>query len=200
MSAAFRFHSVTMPSRSTPKIGAFAVSMSLAKSSAFRCCSLVISRILVMSWPTPMTPVTSPSGPRRAVALRRISLRLPCLVKSGNSKLAVSLPDNAAAKTSCTESLNSSVMKFDTKCFPMVSSLLKPSKLDAFAFHSDTLPAISMPKIGAFAVSMRRVKSSAIRLESAMTWLSWVMSCPTPTTPVMWPLASRLVVALSSTV
>ena len=40
--AAFRFHSVTMPLKSTPKIGAFALSISRDKPSATRSCSLVL--------------------------------------------------------------------------------------------------------------------------------------------------------------
>mmetsp|Transcript_64171 Transcript_64171/g.196285 ORF Transcript_64171/g.196285 Transcript_64171/m.196285 type:complete len:286 (+) Transcript_64171:1449-2306(+) len=168
-SASFRFHSVTWPWMSTPKMGALAVSMSRARSSAFLCCSSVISRIIVISWPTPITPVTWPSGPRRVVAFNRISLRLPSFVNRGNWKFAVSLPFNAAARTSCTDSLNSFVMKLDTKFLPMVSALLNPSKLEALAFHSETFPSVSMPKMGAFAVSIRRVRSSAMRFESAMT-------------------------------
>mmetsp|Transcript_20629 Transcript_20629/g.51609 ORF Transcript_20629/g.51609 Transcript_20629/m.51609 type:complete len:201 (-) Transcript_20629:1282-1884(-) len=200
MSAAFRFHSVTIPFKSTPKIGALAVSMSRERSSAMRSCSPVISRISVMSCPTPITPVTSPSGPRLVVAFRRMTFFSPLLVKRGNSKLAVSLPIKASRNTALTESLNSSVMKFPTKDFPMVSLLGNPSKLDAFAFHSVTLPWTSMPKMGALAVSINLIKSSATRLDSAITWFNSVMSCPTPTTPVILPLASRRVVALRRTV
>ena len=49
-SAAFLFHSVTLPFVSTPKIGAFAFSIRRDKSSATRCCSAVISRIFVISF------------------------------------------------------------------------------------------------------------------------------------------------------
>ena len=87
-----------------------------------------------------MTPMTSPFGPRLVVAFSRISLRCPNFVKRGNSKFAVSLPMSAAASTLFTESLNSSVMKFTTSDLPMVSSLLKPSSLEALAFHFVTLP------------------------------------------------------------
>mmetsp|Transcript_98990 Transcript_98990/g.255936 ORF Transcript_98990/g.255936 Transcript_98990/m.255936 type:complete len:201 (+) Transcript_98990:1229-1831(+) len=200
MSAALRFHSVTIPLRSTPKIGALAVSIRRDRSSATRSCSLVISRISVISCPTPITPVTSPSGPRLVVALSRIIRRSPSFVKSGNSKLAVSLPFSAASRTSLTETLNSSVMKFATRDFPIASRLEKPSKAEALAFHSETLPSVSMPKIGAFAVSMRRMRSSATRLDSAITWFSVVMSCPTAIAPMMLPCASRLAVAFISTV
>mmetsp|Transcript_30644 Transcript_30644/g.78055 ORF Transcript_30644/g.78055 Transcript_30644/m.78055 type:complete len:202 (+) Transcript_30644:206-811(+) len=189
-----------MPQVSTPKIGALALSMSRDRSSTMRSCSLVISRISVMSCPTPITPVTSPFGPRRVVALSRISLRCPNLVNSGNSKLAASSPIKAASRTFFTDSLNSSVMKFATRSLPMVSARLKPSRVEALAFHSVTLPCTSMPKMGALAVSMSLVRSSATRLASAMTCFSSVISCPTPTTPSVLPSASQRAVALSSTV
>mmetsp|Transcript_20628 Transcript_20628/g.51598 ORF Transcript_20628/g.51598 Transcript_20628/m.51598 type:complete len:322 (-) Transcript_20628:3640-4605(-) len=176
MSAAFLFHSVTRPFKSTPNIGAFALSIKRDKSSAMRICSLVLSRICVMSCPTPMTPVTSPSGPRRVVAFSKMSLRSPLLLNNGNSKLAVSWPFNACCKTSFTESLNSSVMKFLTRFLPMVSLLVNSNTLDAFAFHSVTLKLVSIPKMGALAVSMSLIKSSATRLDSAITWFNSVIS------------------------
>ena len=98
-----RLHFVTIPSRSTPKMDVFAVSMSCDRSSATRSCSLVISRISVRSCPTPMTPMTSPFGPRLVVAFSRISLRCPNFVKRENSKFAVSLPMSAAASLLFTE-------------------------------------------------------------------------------------------------
>ena len=54
-----------------------ALSMRRDKSSATRSCSLVTSRICVMSWPSPITPVTSSFGPRRVVAFSKISRRSP---------------------------------------------------------------------------------------------------------------------------
>mmetsp|Transcript_72641 Transcript_72641/g.210274 ORF Transcript_72641/g.210274 Transcript_72641/m.210274 type:complete len:213 (+) Transcript_72641:316-954(+) len=197
MSADLRFHSVTKPFTSTPKIGAFALSINRERSSAMRICSLVISRICVMSWPTPITPVISPSGPLRVVAFRRMSRRSPLFVNKGNSKLAVSVPNKAELSTWLTDSRNSCVMKPDTRFLPMASILLYPSKLDALAFHSETLPCTSMPKIGAFAVSMRRVRSSAMRWARSEAVLISVMSCPTPTTPIMSPFASLRAVAFS---
>mmetsp|Transcript_64172 Transcript_64172/g.196289 ORF Transcript_64172/g.196289 Transcript_64172/m.196289 type:complete len:235 (+) Transcript_64172:25-729(+) len=199
MSAALRFHSFTMPLRSTPKIGALAVSMSRDKSSAIRSWSLVISRIWVMSCPTPITPVISPSAPRRVVAFSKMAFLSPRFVNSGNSKLAVSLPAKAARSTEFTECLNSSVIKLSTSDLPMVSRFVKPNKFDALTFHSVTLPCLSIPKIGAFAVSIRRMRSSAMRLDSALAASCSVMSCPTPTTPTILPFESRRVVALSST-
>ena len=69
----------------------------------------------------------------------------------------------------------------------------------ALRFHSLTLPSLSMPKIGALAVSISSVRSSATRRCSACALFIAVMSCPTPTTPTIDPDASRRVVALSST-
>ena len=91
-SAILRFHSVTFPWMSTPKIGAFAVSMSWERSSATHCWSLVISWIAVMPCLTPITPVTSPSRPRRVVAFRRISLRCPHFVKRGTRSWPLPCP------------------------------------------------------------------------------------------------------------
>mmetsp|Transcript_64182 Transcript_64182/g.206761 ORF Transcript_64182/g.206761 Transcript_64182/m.206761 type:complete len:211 (-) Transcript_64182:15-647(-) len=83
--AALRFHSFTQPCTSTPKMGALAVSMSRDRSSATSCDSRISARSSVMSWPTPMTPVTSPSAPRRVVEFSKMSRRRPSLVKRGNS-------------------------------------------------------------------------------------------------------------------
>mmetsp|Transcript_27410 Transcript_27410/g.72807 ORF Transcript_27410/g.72807 Transcript_27410/m.72807 type:complete len:224 (+) Transcript_27410:134-805(+) len=200
MSAAFRFHSVTIPSTSTPKIGALALSMSLDKSSAILSCSLALSRICVMSCPTPMTPVTSLLGPRLVVALINTSRLSPPFVNKAISKLAVSLPINAKERTSLTDCWNSSVMNVFTRSLPIVCSLLKPSKRAAVAFHSVTLPFVSIPKIGALAVSISLPKSSATCLDLATASFNSLMSCPTPTTPVTLPALFRRVVALSNTV
>mmetsp|Transcript_44394 Transcript_44394/g.127090 ORF Transcript_44394/g.127090 Transcript_44394/m.127090 type:complete len:249 (-) Transcript_44394:2020-2766(-) len=86
---AFVFHSVTLPSTSTPMIGAFALSISRCKSSAMVRCSARLRSKSVMSCPTPITPLTSPVVPRRAVAFRDISRLLPSLVWSGKVKFAV---------------------------------------------------------------------------------------------------------------
>ena len=84
IATALRFHSFTRPSESIPKIGAFAVSMSSVKSFATRVSSAWLCLISVMSWPTPTTPTTDSSGPRRVAALSSSSTRLPSLVKSGS--------------------------------------------------------------------------------------------------------------------
>mmetsp|Transcript_75074 Transcript_75074/g.207082 ORF Transcript_75074/g.207082 Transcript_75074/m.207082 type:complete len:217 (-) Transcript_75074:605-1255(-) len=102
--ATFRFHSLTQPFTSRPKIGAFAVSINLDRSSATSCDSRITARSSVMSWPTPMTPLTMPSAPRRVVAFSRRFRRVPSLVNSGNSKLEDSLPSKAICSTCPTSS------------------------------------------------------------------------------------------------
>ena len=92
------FQTLTRPSRSIPKIGAFAVSISQAYS---RSCAMRA----VMSWPMPTTPTTVPCSSRRVVALSRIWTRVPCFVCRGKPKFAVSTPSRAFMKTSWTDSL-----------------------------------------------------------------------------------------------
>mmetsp|Transcript_25068 Transcript_25068/g.72287 ORF Transcript_25068/g.72287 Transcript_25068/m.72287 type:complete len:241 (+) Transcript_25068:411-1133(+) len=123
-SANFKFHSVTRPWMSTPKIGAPAVSMMRPKSSAMRSASVFCCFNSVMSWPTPSTPMMEPSSPRLGVAFRRTSRRLPALVNNGSSKFATSIPWSAFCSTSDTEERYSKWMKVFTRCLPMVSSRL----------------------------------------------------------------------------
>mmetsp|Transcript_75066 Transcript_75066/g.207041 ORF Transcript_75066/g.207041 Transcript_75066/m.207041 type:complete len:213 (+) Transcript_75066:674-1312(+) len=97
--ATLSFHSMHKPFLSMPMIGALAQRMSRAMSSASRFCSAVTRRISVMSWPTPITPVTSPSAPRKAVAFINTSRWSPPLVISGNSKSDDSSPPKAFKST-----------------------------------------------------------------------------------------------------
>mmetsp|Transcript_89571 Transcript_89571/g.253733 ORF Transcript_89571/g.253733 Transcript_89571/m.253733 type:complete len:216 (+) Transcript_89571:390-1037(+) len=193
-----QFQSVMQPSLSMPMIGALAVSMMFRNSVATRMASDFCWLSSVMSWPTPMTPVTTLSAPLRVVAFSRISRRLPSLVYSGNSKSMLSSPASALLSTPCTSSRLLSLMKLSTSTLPMVSSLLQPQMRADMRFHSLTWPSVSMPKMGALAVSMTRVRSSAICLLLTMAWRMFVMSWPTPTMPTTFPLASRRGVALSS--
>ncbi len=95
---ALRFHTLTRPLRSMPKIGAFAVSIKREYS-----CSWAMRA--VMSWPIPTTPVTRFCASLLVVAFSSTSRRAPALVTSGNSKFAVSTPFSAFLKTACTRSL-----------------------------------------------------------------------------------------------
>uniref|UniRef100_A0A7S4EA17 Uncharacterized protein n=1 Tax=Pelagomonas calceolata TaxID=35677 RepID=A0A7S4EA17_9STRA len=79
-----------------------------------------------------------------------------------------------------------------TRCRPITSSLEKPVRFDALRFHTLTRPFESMPKIGAFAVSMRRAYSCSWAILAVMSW-------PMPTTPTTCFCSSLRVVALSST-
>ena len=69
ISTALRFHSLTLPSASMPKMGALAVSISSVRSLATRDSSACDWLIAVMSWPTPTTPTMAPlaSQTRRGV-------------------------------------------------------------------------------------------------------------------------------------
>ena len=67
---------------STPKIGAFALSISLEYSLSW-------ARRAVISCPIPTTPMTLPCSLRLVVAFNNTSMRAPALVIKGNSKLAV---------------------------------------------------------------------------------------------------------------
>mmetsp|Transcript_57028 Transcript_57028/g.131188 ORF Transcript_57028/g.131188 Transcript_57028/m.131188 type:complete len:210 (-) Transcript_57028:824-1453(-) len=84
----------------TVRCAASAASASIFFSSKSRA-----ARISVMSCPMPTTPITLPCSSRREVAFSRISTRLPSLVISGKSKLAVSTPRSALSSTLCTEVL-----------------------------------------------------------------------------------------------
>jgi len=92
------FQTFTRPSRSIPKIGAFAVSMSREYS-----CSCAMRA--VMSWPMPTTPITRFCSSRLVVAFNRICTRAPSFVTRGNSKFDVSTPTSAFVKTFCTLTL-----------------------------------------------------------------------------------------------
>ena len=199
MRAALRFHSFTSPLASMPKMGALAVSMSIRKSFATRDSSVWLCVISVMSWPTPTTPTMPPDASQRVVAFSSTSTRSPCLVKSGKVKLSVFCPLSALRSTSLTEARFSSRMYRSTRCSPITSSLLKPVICAALRFHSLTRPLASMPKIGAFAVSMTCFRSLATWLSSDCVCVILVMSWPTPKTPTIWPVLSSRGVALSST-
>mmetsp|Transcript_25061 Transcript_25061/g.72264 ORF Transcript_25061/g.72264 Transcript_25061/m.72264 type:complete len:382 (+) Transcript_25061:1118-2263(+) len=166
----FWFHSVTRKSWSTPKIGALAESISRASSSAARSAFSFAARRSVMSCPTPIMPMICPFGPRRGVADMRIWIfRSKCLVKSGNSKFAVSCPRRANSSTFVTLSLYCALMKQLTRFFPSASSLVYSVMVVTILFHSVTSPWVLMPKIGALAVSMICVRSSATLFDSAMS-------------------------------
>ena len=107
----------------------------------------------------PTTPTTRSRSSRLVVAFSRICRTTPPLVTSGNSKFAVSSPAKALVNTSWTRSLYSSVMYSSTRRLPATSSSAKPVKRAAHWFHTSTRPSRSMPKMGAFAVSMRRLLS-----------------------------------------
>ena len=133
------------------------------------------------------------------VALRSTSTRFWSLVKSGNSKFAASLPCSALSSTPFTDARYSSVMYTSTRFRPITSLLEYPVISAALLFHSFTKPFESMPKIGAFAVSMNVCSSLATRVISSSASLRSVTSCPTPITPTTFPLTSLRVVALRST-
>mmetsp|Transcript_14026 Transcript_14026/g.43561 ORF Transcript_14026/g.43561 Transcript_14026/m.43561 type:complete len:237 (+) Transcript_14026:188-898(+) len=179
------FHTLTSPFMSTPKMGAFALSMSLEYS-----CSCAMRA--VMSWPIPTTPMTLPCSSLLVVAFSRISTDLPALVTSGNSKFAVSSPFKAFVKTSCTRSRCSSRIKSLTRFLPFVSSLLNSVTVSAFLFQTLMRPFTLTPKIGAFAVSINLAYSCSCATRAVMSW-------PMPTTPLMRFCSSLLVVAFSNT-
>ena len=87
ISTALRFHSLTRPPASMPKMGALAVSISSVRSLATRCSSALPAFSSVMSWPTPTTPTVLPSHVRRVVALSSTSTRWPSLVKERELKV-----------------------------------------------------------------------------------------------------------------
>mmetsp|Transcript_95828 Transcript_95828/g.165162 ORF Transcript_95828/g.165162 Transcript_95828/m.165162 type:complete len:221 (+) Transcript_95828:3469-4131(+) len=152
-----------------------------------------------MSCPTPTTPTSWPWESMRGVAFSSSSIWRPCFVSSGSSKLAVPSPWSALLKTSCTDFLNSLQMNSSTKSCPIISSLPNPVIVAAFWFHSLTFPLTSMPKMGALAVSISFCKSFAIVSSCFSATLRSVISCPTPTTPTTFPLASRRVAAFKRT-
>ena len=61
ISTDLRFHSLTSPSASMPKIGALAVSIISLRSVATRESSASVRLGMVMSCPTPTTPMTLPA-------------------------------------------------------------------------------------------------------------------------------------------
>ena len=152
-----------------------------------------------MSCPTPITPTTLPLTSLRVVAFSSTSTRLLSLVNSGNSKLAACTPISALSSTSFTDWRNSSVMYAPPGSAPSPRPCVKPVISAALLFHSFTSPLESMPKMGAFAVSMKLCSSFATRVISSLPCLRSVMSCPTPITPTACRSRLSRVVAFSST-
>ena len=99
----------------------------------------------------------------RVVALSNTVKASPCLDFNTNFKLAVSFPTSASCRTRDTEFLKSGWVKFCTRFLPIVSLEVNPEISAAFLFHPVTMKFRSTPKIGAFALSMSRDKSSATR-------------------------------------
>ena len=93
ISTALRFHSLTSPSASMPKMGAFAVSISMRKSLATRDNSIWLLVISVMSWPTPTTPTTLPAASTRGVAFNNT-----CAIKSGQVKAGGQIQSSQVTK------------------------------------------------------------------------------------------------------
>ena len=151
MATALRFHSLTRPPASMPKMGALAVSMSMRKSFATWESSLCDRVNSETSCPTPTTPIVLPSLPKRGVTLSITSTRSPSLRKSGKVNDSEGWPSSAPSSTSCTFSRYSSLIYRRTRSWPMTSSLLYPVSCAALRFHSLIWPLMSMPKIGAFA-------------------------------------------------
>mmetsp|Transcript_34729 Transcript_34729/g.55865 ORF Transcript_34729/g.55865 Transcript_34729/m.55865 type:complete len:380 (+) Transcript_34729:1059-2198(+) len=159
----------------------------------------IVFFVSVTSWPTPTIPVMLPSASRRGVAFISTSARRPCLVRSGNSKDNVFCPSSASSNTSFTCTRWSGHMNASTKLRPIASSLLYPTISAALRFHSLTRPSLSMPKIGAFAVSMSSRRSCATRFNSPSAFFRSVMTCRYAARPMMSPFSSRRRDKFSST-
>mmetsp|Transcript_12812 Transcript_12812/g.25501 ORF Transcript_12812/g.25501 Transcript_12812/m.25501 type:complete len:237 (+) Transcript_12812:709-1419(+) len=155
ISAAFLFHSLTVPLASMPNMTAFAQSINASSSWATRVCSSITIFVSVMSSPDPMTPTILPSTSRRGVTFKIISTWSKSLVKTGNSKFLASCPFRAPSITFLTDARYSSVTNFSTKFCPSASSLENPVIAAALWFHSFTIPAISTPHMGALTVYMK---------------------------------------------
>mmetsp|Transcript_17448 Transcript_17448/g.47301 ORF Transcript_17448/g.47301 Transcript_17448/m.47301 type:complete len:252 (-) Transcript_17448:2692-3447(-) len=175
----------------------------MAIKRVFRSSNVLYEVISVISWPTPITPTISLVLSTRGVAFSkstatfsvRLSSELSCL--SRNSKFDVSVPWRAFSNTSATFSLASgSKRKEPTRLWPIASARGTPEMSVIFAFHSVTLPALSTPKIGALAVSMSLSSSHAVRSALSLFSRKSVMSCPTPTIPMIRPSDPRNGVAL----
>mmetsp|Transcript_15642 Transcript_15642/g.38387 ORF Transcript_15642/g.38387 Transcript_15642/m.38387 type:complete len:368 (-) Transcript_15642:1079-2182(-) len=195
----FWFHAVTFPSMSIAQIGAFAASRIKRVSEACRADSLSALLRSVTSWPTPTIPVIAPFASRRGVALSSTSTRPPSFVKSGNSNDDVSCPCSASSRTPFTAPRYSGLTNTSTRSRPIASSLLYPTICAALRFHSLTLPPLSMPKIGAFAVSMSRRRSRTTRYKSPSAFFRSVIFCTYPVMPEILPWPSRRGMALRST-
>src|SRR5205823_8933766 len=85
-------------------------------------------------------------------------------------------PLRALSRTSLTCVWYSLVMNSSASRWPSVSLFSYPVMATAVLFHSVTRPSRSMPKIGAFAVSIKFVSSWAIRDDSTSAFLRSVMS------------------------
>ncbi len=86
------------------------------------------------------------------------------------------------------------------RSFPNTSSFLNPVIVSEVWFHSFTKPWLSIPKIGAFAVSINLLNSFATDSETVRSLSNSVISCPTPSTPVIFPLKLRRVLEFSNTI
>lgn len=115
---------------------------------------------------------------------------------------------------------NNIMMKYckltcSTRFLPMTSWMVYPTRRIAHWFHTLTRPIVSTPNIGALAVSISleysrswakraviwRWDDQKIRKTEKISLVPYnkLTSCPIPTTPMILPCSSFLVVALRST-
>mmetsp|Transcript_75360 Transcript_75360/g.220992 ORF Transcript_75360/g.220992 Transcript_75360/m.220992 type:complete len:202 (-) Transcript_75360:103-708(-) len=150
----------------------------------------------VMSWPMQITPRMFPYELMCGAALRRKVTGSFQAVATSTSKFGVDWPAKASDSTRCASARQLSRTKLRNS-LPTTWSLAKPVTSMTRRFHSMTQPVLSTPTMGAVAVSIMCLISSALRMASDFCLFSSVMSWPTPMTPVILPSAPLRVVALS---
>ena len=157
ISAALLFHSFTQPARVDAEDGRVRRVDEQSAARSPRASSPLRFLRSVMSCPTPTTPTMLPSDVRRVVALSSTSTRRRPWCRAGTR----SWPSRAQQRVvqhlldRRLELVRDEVLH---QVAPITSLLLKPVIWAALRFHSFTSPFASMPKMGAFAVSMKRLQ------------------------------------------
>ena len=125
-----------------------------------------------ISWQIPTIPTTRPVASRRDVALRSIVNGASCVrIFMASSKLDVSSPVRAATITAVTELWFAAGTNSLTKSLIRQSALLHPVTFSACLFQMSIRPALSIPKMGAFAYAFAakaEKTSSSVRIKGVL--------------------------------
>src|SRR5205085_5662323 len=111
-----------------------------------------------MSRRMPMTPMTSPAGPRRAEALRVVGMTSPEALRGLSRTLRVTPRATTSPRATMSSRASSRLTKRESDC-SRTSSLRNPSSSETASFASRILPSRLDTKTGSGALAMMRLAS-----------------------------------------